>query len=119
MDDNSLAVPTEYGPFLEDLKARIRLAQVKAALAVNSELVLLYWNIGRRIAAAQETEGYGTKIVPKLSADLTRAFPDMKGFSPRNLDYMLAFARAWPDEEVLQQVVAKLPWGHNIQLLSH
>jgi len=118
MADTRLTIPTEYGPFLEDLKERIRTAQVRAAVSVNSELVLLYWNIGRRILAAQETEGYGTKIIPKLAADLTKAFPEMKGFSSRNLDYMLAFARAWPDDEVSQQAVAKLPWGHNITLLQ-
>jgi predicted nuclease of restriction endonuclease-like (RecB) superfamily len=106
------------GRFLEDLKDRIRSAQVRAAVAVNSELVLLYWNIGGRIAAAQKTQGWGVKIVPKLSADLRKAFPEMKGFSPRNLDYMLAFARVWTDEPILQQVAAKLPWFHNCVLID-
>lgn len=118
MDETDLRLPAEYGLFLEELKERIRSAQVRAAVAVNTELILLYWNIGRRIRAAQETEGYGTKIVPKLSADLSKAFPEMKGFSPRNLNYMLAFAKTWPDGKVLQQLVAKLPWGHNITLLQ-
>ena len=111
-------VPREYGPFLEGLKDRIRSARLRAAVAVNSELVLLYWTIGRRILGAQESQGYGTKIVPRLSADLTKAFPHMKGFSPRNLDYMLAFAKAWPEGEVLQEALAKLTWYHNITLLE-
>ncbi|MDR3692081.1 MAG: PDDEXK nuclease domain-containing protein [Fimbriimonas sp.] len=118
MDDTSLTIPAEYGPFLEDLKKQIRSAQIRAVVAVNSELVMLYWNIGRRIAAVQETQGWGKKIVPALSADLMKAFPEMKGFSSRNLDYMLAFAKAWPDEPISQQLVAKLPWGHNIHLLQ-
>lgn len=118
IDDKRLTIPVEYGIFLEDIKERIRTAQVRAAVSVNSELVLLYWNIGWRILAAQQLEGYGTKIVPKLSADLTKTFPEMKGFSPRNLNYMLAFAKTWPDGEVLQQLVAKLSWGHNIVLLQ-
>lgn len=82
---------------------------MRTAVAVNTELVMLYWNIGRRIAVAKETQGWGEKIVPKLSSDLRKAFPEMKGFSPRNLDYMLAFARAWGDEAILQQLAAKLP----------
>ena len=118
MDETTLAIPSEYGPFLEDLKNRIRLAQVRATVAVNSELVMLYWNIGRRILTAQEAEGYGTRIVSRLAVDLSRAFPDTKGFSPRNLNYMLAFARAWTDEQVLQTVSAKLTWSHNIALLE-
>lgn len=118
MDDQSLTIPTEYGPFLEDMKSRIRSAQVRAAVAVNRELVTLYWSIGKQILDAHHLQGYGTKIVPRLSSDLSKAFPDMKGFSERNLNYMLAFVRAWPDEEVLQQVVAKLPWGHNLILLD-
>jgi predicted nuclease of restriction endonuclease-like (RecB) superfamily len=118
MEDQSLAIPSEYGPFLEDLKSRIRSAQVRAAVAVNSELVTLYWNIGKRILAAQQSRGWGAGIIPTLSKDLTSAFPGMKGFSTRNLDYMLAFARAWPDEQISQQAVAKLPWGHNIVLLQ-
>jgi predicted nuclease of restriction endonuclease-like (RecB) superfamily len=118
MDDLSPAVPVGYGPFLDDLKQRIRTAQVRAAVAVNRELVLLYWNIGKQILAAQEAQGWGTKVVRKLSSDLCEAFPEMRGFSPRNLDYMLAFARAWADEAILQQAAAKLPWFHNCLILD-
>lgn len=94
MDDNRLAIPAEYGPFLEELKGQIRSAQLRAAVSVNRELVLLYWSIGKRILAAQESQGWGAKIIDTLSLDLTNAFPDLKGFSPRNLKYMRAFAAA-------------------------
>jgi transposase InsO family protein len=85
-------LPAGYASFLDGLKARIRAAQVKAALAVNAELVLLYWRIGRDILARQEREGWGARVIDRLSADLCAAFPEMRGFSPRNLKYMRAFA---------------------------
>jgi uncharacterized protein DUF1016 len=84
--------PDNYPAFLAELKQRIRGARLTAALSVNKELVLLYWSIGR-------------------DTDLRRAFPDMKGVSARNLNYMRAFAKAWPQEEFVQQVAAQLPWG--------
>lgn len=118
MDDQFLAIPTEYGPFLEDLKSRIRSAQVRAAVAVNSELVTLYWNIGRQILAAQQAEGWGTKVVDRLSTDLRREFPEIKGFSPTNLRYMRSFAEAWPDEPIFQQLAGKLPWFHHCILID-
>jgi predicted nuclease of restriction endonuclease-like (RecB) superfamily len=118
MDETSLAIPSDYGPFLEDLKERVRFSQLQATVAVNGELLTLHWNLGRKILAAQESRGWGAKIIPRLSADLSSAFPGMKGFGPRNLDYMLAFARAWPAEAISQQPLRNLPWGHNIQLLQ-
>ena len=90
----------DYKTFLEELKERIRSAQVKAALAVNQELILLYWQIGREILAKQEVEGWGTKVIERIARDLKREFPDMKGFSSRNLRYMRAFAQAYPDEKI-------------------
>jgi predicted nuclease of restriction endonuclease-like (RecB) superfamily len=107
-----------YGELLEELKTRIRTAQVKAALAVNRELVLLYWQIGREILARQREAGWGAKVIERLSADLRREFPEMTGFSPRNLKYMRAFAEAYPDEPFVQQPVALIPWGHNVVLLD-
>jgi predicted nuclease of restriction endonuclease-like (RecB) superfamily len=100
------------------LKERIRTAQVRAAVSVNRELVLLYWNLGRRILATQEEQGWGAKVVQRLSADLSTAFPEMKGFSRTNLLYMRAFAEAWPDEEFVQQVVGQIPWRHQCVLLD-
>ncbi len=85
---------------------------------MNAELVTLYWNIGRRILVAQQTEGWGTKVVDRLSADLRREFPEMKEFSPTNLRYMRSFAEAWTNETIFQQVVGKLPWDHNVFLID-
>jgi predicted nuclease of restriction endonuclease-like (RecB) superfamily len=93
-------LPRTYARLLEDIKRRVRAAQVKAGLAVNRELVLVYWHIGHRILQAQRREGWGAKVVDRLAADLGRAFPQMRGFSPRNLKYMRAFAEAWPDESI-------------------
>ena len=100
---------TGYAPLLADLKARVRTAQVKAALSVNRELILLYWHIGREILRAQKAEGWGTKVVERLAKDLAAEFPEMGGFSARNLNYMLSFAEAWEPVVILQQPVAKLP----------
>ncbi|HEY0675491.1 MAG TPA: PDDEXK nuclease domain-containing protein [Immundisolibacter sp.] len=112
------APPEGYADWLANLKARIHGAQQRAALAVNRELVLLYWQIGRDILARQAEQGWGAKVIERLSQDLRAAFPEMKGFSPRNLKYMRAFAEAWPDEEFVQQAAAQLPWGHNLVLLD-
>jgi predicted nuclease of restriction endonuclease-like (RecB) superfamily len=107
-----------YGELLEDLKARIRTAQVRAALAVNRELVLLYWQIGREILARQEALGWGAKVIDRLSDDLRRAFPGVSGYSSRNLKYMRAFAEAYPDEGFVQEGPAQIPWYHNVTLLD-
>ena len=111
-------LPPDYEPWLADLKSRISASRVRAAAAVNRDLVLLHWDIGREILGRQNAEGYGTKVVDRLAADLSAAFPSMKGFSARNLKYMRAMAFAWPDVEVVQQVVAQLPWGHQTVLLD-
>ena len=111
-------VPTDYGQWLSDLKTRIASARVRAAVSANRELVLLYWDIGREIADRFERGGWGAKVVEQLSHDLKSAYPDMKGFSLRNLRYMGAFAEAWPDREMLQQAAATLPWGHVMVLLD-
>lgn len=113
-----LALPNAYAALLSDLKAQIRTAQTRAALSVNRELVLLYWHIGRVILSRQQAEGWGAKVIDQLSRDLKAEFPEMKGFSPRNLKYMQQFAAAWPDEPMVQQLVAQIPWGHNIILLQ-
>ena len=114
----SMIPPDRYELFFNGLKKRISNARVKAALAVNQELVLLYWQIGKDILERQEAEGWGSKVVTQLSKDLKREFPEMKGFSPRNLKYMRAFAEAWSDEEIVQQLVAQIPWGHNVRILD-
>ena len=110
--------PEGYADWLAELKGRIHTAQQRATLAVNRELVLLYWQIGRDILARQEQQGWGAKVIERLAHDLRTAFPEMKGFSRANLMYMRAFAQAWPDAAIVQQAVGQLPWGHNLVLLS-
>ena len=107
-----------YTALLASIKERIQSAQVRAALAVNSELVLLYWGIGSEITRRQKEEGWGTKVIDNLARDLKRSFPDMQGFSLRNLKYMKSFAEAWPEEAIVQQAAALLPWFHNCVLLD-
>jgi predicted nuclease of restriction endonuclease-like (RecB) superfamily len=120
-DDTSarlLPAPEGYADWLAELKGRIHAAQQRAARAVNSELVLLYWQMGRDILARQAAQGWGAKVIDRLSDDLRSAFPEMKGFSPRNLKYMRAFAEAWPEPEFVQQAAAQIPWGHHLVLLD-
>ncbi|NKK70066.1 DUF1016 family protein [Rhizobium leguminosarum bv. viciae] len=107
-----------YAAFVGDLKQKIAAARHRAGLSVNRELILLYWTIGRDILTRQEHEGWGARVIDRLAEDLSRAFPEMTGLSARNLKYMRAFAEAWPDSEFVQQVVALLPWGHNVRLLD-
>ena len=121
MKDQAIALmptPAGYADWLAELKTRIHSAQQRATLAVNRELVLLYWQIGRDILVRQAEQGWGAKVIDRLAHDLRTAFPTMKGFSPRNLKYMRAFAEAWPDTEFVQAVLAQLPWYHQLALLD-
>jgi predicted nuclease of restriction endonuclease-like (RecB) superfamily len=115
---NTEPAGADYAAWLNDLKARVLSARQRAALAVSRELVLLYWQIGRDIAQRQQAQGWGAKVIDRLARDLRSAFPDMRGFSPRNLKYMRAFAQAWPDGEFVQQAAAQLPWFHLCTLLD-
>ncbi len=126
----------EYQSLLGEIKTAIQQARLRASLAVNTEMILLYWQTGRMIAERQQQEGWSAKVIPRLAADLKQAFPDLKGFSERNLGYMLRFALEYPEIQILQQPVAKLqdtdnepstvltqlvanlPWGHNILLME-
>ncbi len=118
MSDLPATPGPDYAGLLAELKARILAARVTAALAVNQELILLYWSIGRDILARQDVEGWGARVIDRLAEDLRREFPEMTGLSGRNLRYMRAFAEAWPDRDFVQQVVARLPWGHNVRLVE-
>lgn len=113
-----IKAPAGYVELLEDLKNRIRTSQLRAGLAVNKELVLLYWDIGRQILQRQQHEGWGAKVIDRLAHDLNREFPEMKGFSPRNLKYMRAFAAAYQNEAFVQEVLAQITWYHNITLID-
>ncbi|NGX62263.1 MAG: hypothetical protein K940chlam9_01760 [Chlamydiae bacterium] len=118
IEPSQSVVLREYKTFLKDIKERILSSQVKAAIAVNRELITLYWEVGISVCQKQKSEGWGAKTIEKLAQDLKSAFPNMKGFSHRNLKYMVHFAREYPDFLIGQQVVAQIPWGHNILLLQ-
>jgi predicted nuclease of restriction endonuclease-like (RecB) superfamily len=113
------SLPGSYPALLRELKQRIQQSQARASISVNRELVLLYWHIGQDILVRQGREHWGAKVIDRLAADLKEAFSKIKGFSPRNLKYMRAFAEAWPDEEFVQQAVAQIPWGHNVRILDY
>ena len=110
--------PSHYAAWLADLKARIHRERLRVVLASNAVMVLLYWDIGRSILSKQIDQGWGSRVIDRLSSDLREAFPEMKGFSPRNLKYMRAFAAAWPDLAIVQASLAQLPWYHHITLLE-
>ncbi len=113
------AVPAGYAELLEALKARVRSTQVRAARAANTEVLRLYWSIGRDILDRQDIAGWGAQVVDRLAADLRAEFPDQRGWSRRNLSYMRALAAAWPDGAAfVQQAAAQLPWGHLLVLLD-
>lgn len=111
-------ITKNYAHFLNDLKSKIQTTQQKTVHSVNQELILLYWDIGKSILDKQNAEGWGSKVIENLSHDLREAFPEMNGFSVRNLKYMQHFAKSWPEKPIVQQLVAQLPWGHNIALMQ-
>lgn len=112
-------LPDSYVRVLEALKDRIRKTQLKSALSVNKHLIKLYWQIGRIIAERQRTEGWGKSVVERLACNLKNEFPDMSGFSPRNIWRMSSFYLAYTEDiQKLPQPVAEIPWGHNAVLLE-
>lgn len=111
-------MPVGYASFLSVLKKRIKEERLRVVMASNAALVNLYWDIGSGILKKQKEKGWGAKVIDRISADLGKAFPDMKGFSPRNLKYMRAFAAAWPKKEIVQEVLAQITWYHNLALLE-
>lgn len=111
-------MPKDYQSFIEKLKDDIKQERIKAHLSANSALILMYWNIGNSILEQQNKEGWGTKVIDRMSKDLKESFPEMTGFSPRNLKYMRKFAEAWRDKEIVQRTVAQIPWRSNITLLD-
>jgi len=97
-----------YAELLQLLKERIRKAQIRASLSANRELVLLYWQIGRDIIVRQAAAGWGAKVIDRFAVDLRREFPEMKGFSSRNLMFMRGFAEAFPEEPIVKQLVSQM-----------
>lgn len=132
----TLEVNNSYLRILQELKEKIRQSRIRAVVALNNELLHLYWEIGDAINSQQKAQQWGSKVIERLVADLKLEFEDMKGLSPRNLRYMRDFAKAYPSFPIwqhpvaklenaenepliiLQQAVAKLPWGHNCVLLD-
>lgn len=115
---NEIILPSDYLDWLRTLKSRIQAAQQRAVLAVNQELLQLYWQIGSDILLRQQEQGWGAKVIDRLAQDLKTAFPELKGFSARNLKYMRKFADVWPEPEFVQEVLAQLPWYHQIALMD-
>lgn len=110
-------VPSDYSDFLNGLKSRIQTAQLKAAASVNLELTSLYWDIGQNLLKKTREEGWGSKIVERLAADLANDIPGVTGFSKRNLELMRQFAESYPDG-IYETAVSQIPWGHNIALMQ-
>jgi predicted nuclease of restriction endonuclease-like (RecB) superfamily len=109
---------SSYKELLNNVKNQIINSQQKAINAVNKELILLYWNIGNIILKNQEIEGWGSKVIGNLAKDIKAEFPELKGFSERNLKYMRKFTEEYSDIEFVQQVVAQIPWTHNLVIME-
>jgi predicted nuclease of restriction endonuclease-like (RecB) superfamily len=107
-----------YGNLLSDIKTRIRQAQVKATLSANAEMIAMYWDVGRMIYERQQHEGWGTGVIPRLAKDIRSELPKVKGFSERNIGYMIRLAREYGDPAILQQAVAKLQQPENKDVLK-
>jgi predicted nuclease of restriction endonuclease-like (RecB) superfamily len=115
---SKLNLPVDYHSTLINLKQRIANERLRVTLSANTAMVLLYWDIGQTILDRQDQQGWGAKIIDRLSEDLKEAFPEMNGFSPRNLKYMRRFAGEWPRREIVQEALAQITWYHNIALLE-
>ena len=113
-----MELPSSYSAAFAIIKERIRTDRKRTILAANAAMVMLYWDIGKTILERQRQEGWGAKVIDRLSYDLCEAFPGMRGLSPRNLKYMRSFAAAWSDRQFVQQVAAQIPWFHNVVLLN-
>lgn len=111
-------MPEWYVGMLQEIKELVVQERKSAMWTANVRMSMMYYHIGQHILKRQEKEGWGAKVIDRLSADLKEEFPEMRGFSPRNLNYMLRFARLWVNEDILQRCVAKLPWRHNICLME-
>lgn len=108
------SVASGYEDWIRSIKERVQRARFKALMMANAEQILLYWDIGHEILEKQDAEGWGSKIVERMSVDLKKAFPDMKGWSRSNLMYMRQFAEAWRRSEIVQAPLGQLPWYHHL-----
>ena len=103
-------MPDWCADLLASVVQRVSTGRTTAVITANRQMIVTYWGIGHDILERQQAEGYGHRVIDRLSADLRERFSGAKGYSPRNLRYMRSFAEAWPDPEILQQAVAHLPW---------
>lgn len=107
-----------YVELIQTLKQEIVNSRIRAHLAVNKEMIHLYWSIGKKILERQTNEGWGTKVIENISKDLRAEFPEMKGLSYQNISYMRQFVIEYEDISILQQAIGEIPWGHNITIFS-
>ena len=115
----------EYRLFIENIKSKIRAAQVKASFSVNAELIQLYWEIGRSVIDRQNKDGWGSSVIEQMSRDIQKEFPGIEGFSSSNISRMRAFYLAWKDIKTISaqpvpkimDILVRLPWGHHVVLL--
>jgi predicted nuclease of restriction endonuclease-like (RecB) superfamily len=110
--------PANYGDTLKAIQQRVRLERTRVILSANAALILLYWDIGRLIVDRQDREGWGAKVIERLGRDLRKSFPEMLGFSTRNLQFMRSFAEAYPDPAIVKQLASQLPWWHVVRLMQ-
>lgn len=125
---SDVLLPAGYAQLLNDLKGRVRSAQLKASVAVNAELIRLYWDIGHAILQRQETERWGTKVIERLGNDLQREFPGQSGFSRQNIYRMRAFVLAFASEAAVVSQPARqleppaaflaIPWFHTVTIVE-
>jgi predicted nuclease of restriction endonuclease-like (RecB) superfamily len=111
-------MPDSYVDMRDAIIAKIKESRVRFAVQVNMGMIELYWNIGNEILRRQKNEGWGAKVIDRLSRDIKETYPEMNGFSARNLKYMRKFAEHWSDASIVQQVVAQIPWRSNIVLMD-
>lgn len=112
-------LPGDYPDFLKELKAKIKARQTRAMLAMNQEMISLYWEIGQQIVQRQEQSGWGDAILTQIEQDLKREMPDLQGFSRRNLYRMRMLYLTYRSQgEFVPQLVAQIPWGHNTVLME-
>lgn len=114
----SVELPGNYADFLKQIKQRVKTERLKAVLSANAAQILMYWDIGHDILQKQELAGWGAKVIDRLACDLKESFPEMNGFSARNLKYMRKFAEEWPEREIVQRTVAQITWRSNLTLLE-
>ncbi|WP_449374008.1 DUF1016 N-terminal domain-containing protein [Arthrobacter psychrolactophilus] len=103
---------------LASVADKVSTGRVRAIAAVNQELVATYWAVGKEILERQSQEGWGAKVIDRLSVDLRVKYPGMKGFSPRNFLFMRSFASTWDGAEIVKAPLSQLPWYHHIALMQ-